>query len=369
MRIVLSAVLLLSLAGCQSASNSVPATPVANTGASPASTVDSPANTGASPAKAGPAAAEPVQGYVPEGREEFVFAEKEPSSQVQGYDRFCKSIGNCATLPYAKYVGMRGYFVTENPSAHAGFDYYPVTLQNGEFLYYRVQAGSGRFKIPTPIARYRQFSGEATVWSDPLVPGSSIQLQGTEVVDGSAYYRLSNEKQISEAQLDLLREAAARFGNKAPAVAGLLLDLDIQKDDHSKHIFINPKGSVLRSEARLYLALDETRSAFRMVIKYYDAEWLFVNRFSARADGYHTRTPELAFRRDHAAGEGWESIDLAVGKRELELAHHLGHAKRSAIQFEGSKGVVEKVLEDDQKAGLRQMLQLHALINTESAVK
>lgn len=59
--------------------------------------------------------------YDPAGREEFVFSEKAESLQKFGYDRFCpdtKTFACRIRLPYEKYVGTKGYFVSSTP-AHA----------------------------------------------------------------------------------------------------------------------------------------------------------------------------------------------------------------------------------------------------------
>ena len=58
--------------------------------------------------------------YDPAGREEFVFAEKAESLQKFGYDSFCPDTKTFACrnrLPYDKYVGTKGYFLSDKPTS------------------------------------------------------------------------------------------------------------------------------------------------------------------------------------------------------------------------------------------------------------
>lgn len=304
----------------------------------------------------------PVIGYNPEGREQFVFAEKATVLQKFGYDNFCRDTKTFACmnkLPYEKYVGVRGFFASETPtySDSYGYDFYPVVLDTGEQFYFVVRKKGGKYGTLSPLIPLAQHLELKSFKAEPLVPGSAIELVKVDQSYGIKTFKLSNGNSIQDKKLKNVRELAVRFGGK-PSLAELLLNVDIEKDEIENRYFIQPSGSPLRTEAKLYIGANESKIWLRFKVKYYGDDWLFVNGYKVAADDYRWQSPQLKFERDHASGSVWEWIDIAAGSKEIEIAKAIASAKESTIRFQGNQYYSDKKLEDDQKESIKVILRI-----------
>lgn len=310
--------------------------------------------------------------YEPAGREEFVFAEKAEPLQKFGYDSFCpdtKTFACRKRLSYEKYVGTKGYFVSTAP-AHSdvfGYEFYAVVLESGERYFYVSRKKDGRYGALAPIVSLAQPSGQSSLTQpqeskaftpEPLVAGSAILLTRLEQSNSARSYALSNGKSINEAKLGNIRQLVARFGGN-PALGALLLETDIEKDEVEDRYFIQPVGSALRPEARLYIGVDAHKVWLRFKVKYYADDWLFVSSYKVAADGYRWQSPKLEFERDHSSGSVWEWVDVAAGAKEIEVAKALCSAQTATIRFQGKQYYDEATLQDDQKRSIQTMLNLY----------
>lgn len=301
--------------------------------------------------------------YSPEGREQFVFVEKAENLQKYGYDGFCKDTKTFACmnkLPYEKYVGVRGYFVSEEP-AHSdsyGYDFYPVVLDTGEQFYFVVTRKRGKYGGLAPVMPLAQYLELKTFKPEPLIPGSAVELVEVEQSYGGKSFKLSNGKLINEKALKSLRELCAKFGNK-PALAELLLDVEIEKDEIENRYFVQPSGNILRSEAKLYIGIKESKVWMRFKVKYYGDDWLFVSGYKVAADEYRWQSPQLKFERDHSSGSVWEWSDVAAGAKEVEVAKALSSAQNATIRFQGKQYYADRKLEEDQKKALKTILGIY----------
>jgi len=304
--------------------------------------------------------------YNPEGKEQFVFNEKLASLQKYGYRNFCKSTKTCLDrLPYEKYVGMKGYFDTEEPikKDYSGYEFYPVILENGEKYYFVANDKyGGKYGPSSPIISLEDYEILQSFSPEPLIPGSTVELVGNEIVAGMKFYGLSNGKKVSENDLDLIREVCNHFGNK-PEMAELLLDMKIDKDEVDRKYFISPRGNILRSEAKLYIGFNDMDKWLRFKVKYYGDNWLFVNSYKIAADDYRWQSPRMVFKRDHSSGSVWEWIDVPASKQEIEIAKALAYAETATIRFQGSKYYSDKQLKKDQKESIKKILNLFSLMD------
>lgn len=95
--------------------------------------------------------------YTPEEKEQFVFKKKTTYPKMYGYERFCystKSFVCFNRLPYRRYAEMKGYFDTDKPikTDCSGYEFYPVTLENGEKYYFVANKKyGGKYGYSSPI--------------------------------------------------------------------------------------------------------------------------------------------------------------------------------------------------------------------------
>ncbi len=306
--------------------------------------------------------------YSPSGKEEFVFNEKDASLQKYGYDKFCPDTSTFACynrLPYKTHVGTKGYFDTEKPvkKDFSGYEFYPVVLENGNKYYFvSNKKYGGKYGTLSPIISLSQYNEVNSFSSEPLVPGSDIHLVSNEVSYGSRLYKLSNGELVSEKRLKLLREVSSRYGN-TPEIAGLLLGMTIDKDEVENRYFISPQGDSLRSEAKMYIGVNDEKQWLRFKVKYYGDDWLFVNSYKVAADDYRWQSPKMEFKRDNSSGDVWEWVDISATSKEIEVAKKLANADKSTIRFQGSKYYSDKDLDGDQKKSLLNVLKLFELMS------
>lgn len=304
-----------------------------------------------------------IYAYNPEGKEEFVFIEKAEPLQKFGYDNFCpdtKSFACMKRLSYAKYVGKRGYFVSDSPqhSDSFGYDFYKVVLESDEEYFYVANKKRGKYGTIAPIIPYAQYLELKSFNPEALFSGSSVELTAVSQDYGIRSYTLSNGKSVRDKDLKLIREVATKFGGKA-SLAELLLEADIEKDDVDDKYFIQPRGNILRSEAKLYIGAGEGKVWLRFKVKYYDDDWLFVDSYKVAADEYRWQSPKQKFQRDNASGSVWEWVDVSAGPKEIEIATALSSAANATIRFQGSQYYSDKKLEDDQKQAIKTILKIY----------
>ncbi|WP_169753864.1 hypothetical protein [Photobacterium aquae] len=306
--------------------------------------------------------------YAPNDKEEFVFHERAESLRKYGYDSFCADTSTFACynrLPYDKYLGMKGYFDTEKPvkTHYAGYEFYPVILENGE-KYYFVSSTKlgGKYGTTSPIISLKQYHELKSFQSEPLVPSSPIHVISSKLAYGHKSFSLSNGDVIGEKQLNLIRELSARFDNN-PTIAELLIDKRINKDEMENQYFISPSIDLLKSDAQLYIGVNDKKEWLRFKVKYYDSSWLFVNSFKVAADDYRWQSPVMKFERDHSSGDVWEWTDVAATKSYINLAKKIANSSKVTIRFYGTQYYSDKLLGEKQKQGIKDILKLHDLMN------
>lgn len=301
--------------------------------------------------------------YDPAGREEFVFMEKAESLQKFGFDHFCpdtKTFACRIRLPYERYVGTKGYFVSST-ATHAdvfGYEFYPVVLESGGEYFYVSRKKDGKYGSLSPIIPLKQYQEMMSFTPEPFVTGSDLTVTKVEQTYGVRTYTLSNGKTINEAKLKSIRSLVARFGGKA-LLAELLLDAEIERDAVEDRYFIQPPGSLLRPDARLYIGVNAQKTWLRFKVKYYGDDWLFVNGYKVAADSYRWQSAKLEFERDHSSGSVWEWVDVAAGAKEIEVANALSLAQQATIRFQGNQYYEDVTLDEDQKQSLKAILTIY----------
>ena len=308
--------------------------------------------------------------YNPVGKEEFIFNEKAESLQKYGYDNFCNTTKTFACrnkLTYSKYVGTRGYFDSDKSVRnYVGYDFYPVILESGEkFFFVANEKFGGKYGHSSPIISYNKYKELKSFSRSPIVEGADIFLVDARISYGTKYYSLSNGSDISEKKLKLIREISSKYKNNSVEIAKLLLDLKINKDEVDYQFFISPTGDILRSEAKLYIGFNNTATWLRFKVKYYGDDWLFVKTFKVAADDYRWQSQGYEFKRDNSSGSVWEWIDIPANEKEIEVAKKLAGANKAVIRFQGSQYYSDQTLQNDQKEGIKTVLELYKLMRNQ----
>lgn len=321
------------------------------------------------PATSGSSVSAVSTSYQPGAQEQFVFPEVDPTLQKYGYRNFCKNTKTFACtnkLDYQQYVGMKGYFKTNEPAHHDmhGYDFWPVMLENGkEFFYVSKAKFGGKYGSMASIIPLKKQEEVNSFEAVPLVDGSTVQVVGMEHTFGRDVYKLSTGKMLSKDELEKIRQVAGKFLEKGPAIAELLVDFEIKYDQVEDQYFMIPKtGSILKSEALLYIGMKPNKTWLRMKVKYYGDDWLFVRAFKVAADDHRWQSPQYEFRRDHSSGSVWEWVDKNPGTEELAAMKALSAAQSPIIRFQGRDYYKDFTLSPVQQNGITQALSLYDLV-------
>jgi hypothetical protein len=239
-----------------------------------------------------------------------------------------------------------------------GYNFYKVVLESDEEYFYVASKKNGKYESFAPIMPYAQYLELKSFKPEPLVSGSSVELTAVSQDYGIRSYSLSNGKTVKDKDLKLIREVSRKFGGK-PELAELLLDVNIEKDEVDDKYFIQPKGNILRSEAKLYIGASEGKVWLRFRVKYYDDDWLFVDSYKVAADDFRWQSEKQKFQRDHSSGSVWEWLDVSAGSKEVEIATALSSATNATIRFQGNQYYSDKKLDDDQKQSIKTIIRIY----------
>lgn len=306
--------------------------------------------------------------YAPGNNEQFVLAEKPEQLRQYGFDGFCESTESFACrnrLNYRRYVGMKGYFTTDEPTHtdFSGHQFWPVVLENGrQFFYVSNPKYGGKYGSSADIVPLTRYEQVASYSAEPLVPGSEITVEAVELSSGRERYSLSNGEKIGKEKLNYVRKLSAQFPSSQPEIARTLLDFRITFDEIENQYFIQPQGDILRNEAKLYIGVRPSKTWLRMKIKYYGDDWLFARSYKVAADDYRWESPALQFERDHSGGHVWEWIDKAPSEDDLQNMRALANATDPVIRFQGRQYYSDFKLSSQQQSSIAEVLGLFGLL-------
>ena len=306
--------------------------------------------------------------YEPGDREQFVLAEKSDKLQKYGFDGFCtdtKSFACRNRLDYDRYVGMKGYFNTDEPSHtdFSSYQFWPVVLENGRELYYVSNPKyGGKYGSSADIVPLEQHEQVTRYSAEPLVPGSQILVESVEISFGRDVFTLDNGDKVGRDKLNHIRSIASQFPASQEKIAEQLLAFQITHDEVENQYFIQPNGSVLGNEAKLYIGLKPDKSWLRMKIKYYGDNWLFVQSYKIAADSFRWQSSSLSFERDHSGGNVWEWIDKSPTEEDIRNMQALATAENPIIRFQGKQYYSDFKLTGEQKNSITSTLRLYELL-------
>ena len=305
--------------------------------------------------------------YLPGDREQFVFAEKLEILQEYGFDGFCtaESFACSNRLDYEKYVGMKGYFKTDEPSDtnFFGSQVWPVVLENGDGFYFVSKPKyGGKYGPISGIVSLGQYEQVASFSAEPLIPGSLILVESVKINYGKDIFTLSNGTKIERKELGFVRHVASQFPASQATIAEALLSFSIQYDEVENQYFALPKENKLGNEVNFYIGIKPDKTWLRMIVKYYGDDWLFVQSYKVSADSILWESPSLEFKRDHSSGSVWEWMEKSPTDEDLRNMRALATAENPIIRFQGRHYYKDFKLSGEQQDSITNSLELYELL-------
>lgn len=315
--------------------------------------------------------AEPVKhksepGYIfnPHGKESFVLKDKKETDQRRGYRRFChhtRSLNCQNKLPYLRFVGMRGFFDTQEPikTANPNYEYHPVIFENGDkYFFLSVKFEGGKYGEKSPI---ESLSFAQNIDKQPIVPNSDISVVGQYRSFGNAFLKLSNGQVLTEKQLSYIRDISAKSDNPNE-VSQLLLGTNIENHSAYDSYMISSKLGQSKQFVDLLIGLNEKQPWLRFKVRYEGEKELGLNAYSIVADSFSWRSPTLAFEKKGGDSKFTESFEVLANNREIKNIKALASASKATVQLHGQSKSVHKLLKQEQKDQLANMLELYQLL-------
>lgn len=348
MKIILIALSLVAVAGCQSPGrDSQASSPTISTDIS---RVDNSSN------------------YQPDDQKEYLFKKKPEDLQEYPIRMFCSTPDREACfngIDYQNYVGKKFYYISDQPVKPGGFaarDFYKLRTETGEELYhYRKQELSAIHDMD--IVALNEKEAAEKFKKEPIVKGASTMLTGIRR-SSEKYgrtYDLSNGGTISETQLDALRKLSNKFSYNTALIADQLVNFRVTYDKMEDRYFVKPKPYDIRGKhVTGYILFTEKNEASLRSEFYYKADdWLFIYGILLVADNYRLETKNNEFQRDHSAGTIWEWKDVPASNGKYhEALSAIAHADEATIRFKGRQYYSDFDIPKKQQQIIRDILAL-----------
>ncbi len=302
--------------------------------------------------------------FNPSGKESFSLKSKPTDKQKAGYRRFCQNTQklHCRNkLPYLRYVGLKGYFDTQQAikTDNPNYEYHPVVLENGDkYFFLSLKSEGGKYGEKSPI---KALSFAENIQQRPLMENSTINIVGEYSSFGDSFLKLSNGQVITEKQLSYIKEISAK-SFKPNTVSELLLDTTIEHNDAFDSYLISQKGTDNKNIITMLIGLNEVEPWLRFKVGYQGARKLDLTAYSIVADDFTWRSPALAFEKKQKAPKVIESFEVMANDREIRNVQTLANASKASIQLHGNRKSVQETLKEDQKKQLANMITLYQLL-------
>ena len=124
-----------------------------------------------------------------------------------------------------------------------------------------------------------------------------------------------------------------------------------------------------RSEFYCYfVSAKSAKPTLRLQIQYVAEDWLFIRRFTIKADDASFTITPTGIRdveRDNSGGKIWEWHDRPVGAKERELLDAIVKAKRVILRCEGDKYQKDRDLSDGEIHRIKTILTAYRIMGGE----
>lgn len=302
--------------------------------------------------------------YNPNGKEEFIFAERSFIGPQSRYDSVCHKIPEnlvttsfaCSNegLNYNDYVGVRGFYTGVNTkTGYSNYYLREVILETG-----------GKFYLITHITPsnnlsevkpYAEHLARKNFKAYPIVSNSSILVRRHDEKDINLFLVGKNPARIlSSQEISNIQNVASMNKDRQAEIADALFGLDIKKDDFDGSFTIT----------RRYDSLDQTGITLVIKLKsqgnleawlrasYSSDNWLFVDRLSIKTNGSLWESAAIQFSRDNYGGRVWEWADLSLSYKVRDLLAKLYRSEESVVRFFGKSYKADLTLKKKHKEEL-----------------
>jgi hypothetical protein len=114
------------------------------------------------------------------------------------------------------------------------------------------------------------------------------------------------------------------------------------------------------------------RPWLNLSIQYAAADWLFIKKYTIKVDGQTYTITEDSYgeiKRDNGSGGIWEWLDRKVGYAEYEIIKAVAYGKDVKIRFSGTDYYEDKIITDQQKTALRNVLDAYEALGGSASFK
>ncbi len=304
--------------------------------------------------------------YNPGTNEEFRLRPLSPREQKVGYKQLCVDTKNftCDPLPYAKYREMKGFFLSMEPARvdYSGYEFRKVVLQNGKRFFYVSNENYGGIYTKRSAIR-RELSIDSRI-GKPIANNSSITTVGLEEEEGQSYVKLSNGVQIKEEQFTAFIKVIApvtnpeRFDELTRLLAGQEIVHDIAKD----RIVIHHKTSK-KQPLQAYVIYKNGKLSLLIRHQYVAKKWLHARSFALFTDQAEYKSTRHAFKKKESGERKREWYDIINPKADyLKVLSAAVYAEKATLRFYSDNYFIDKTLTFSNKVRLKQTLRAYHLL-------
>jgi hypothetical protein len=303
--------------------------------------------------------------YEPGTNEEFVLKQLTPWEQKRGYSQLCSDTKNfvCEPLPYEKYKGMKGFFLSMEPARvdYSGYEFRRVVLQSGKrFFYVSNDNYGGIYTKQSPIQRVSSIESRI---GKPISPNSTITIKDTKEIDGRLFVNLSNGVQIKGAQFTAFIKIIATVTNPehldelTRLLSKLELIHDIAKDRIVIH-YIKTKTHPLQA----YIIDKNGKLSLLIRHQYVAKKWLHARSFALLVGKEQYKSTRLSFKTKERHENKREWYDVEPKADYLKILSAAVYAEKATLRFYSDKFFVDQALSFSNKVRLKQTLRCYQLL-------
>ena len=197
------------------------------------------------------------------------------------------------------------------------------------------------------------------------VEDNNIQKESKDTIE-------DNNKTAEEERIKLIEESKAdslahiEDSLKAMKVLALMKNFKIKKDEFSDNVWYEHKNSPRYRNSNgfyFYFGVNEEIGvgALRMVLQYYDDDWLFVKNIIFSIDGENYKFVPEDMKRDNSGGYIWEWFDEAIDSQS-DLVQALANSHSVKIKLNGTDYYDIRTLNQKQILGIKETYELYNLL-------
>lgn len=165
--------------------------------------------------------------------------------------------------------------------------------------------------------------------------------------------------------LSLIGIPNSHSAEKSPEYKAALSQMKVEKDDFNGIAWYTDKSSTkYRNANDFYLyagAKKGSNPTLRLVIQYYGEDWLFIEKYLFKVDGYtYEIDPRYGDVKTDNDSKVWEWFDTKPSKGEIELVKKIIKSKKAVMRIEGSKYIKDVTISSAQKKAMERVLSVYA---------